>query len=213
MFDSPFSSNVAFAIAETSELEAVILTKKEEAILLQSSSTTRQLHFKLGRHAAHKALAQLGAKQEILKDEFKAPVWPEGICGSISHCEEFAIAAVANKSQVKSIGLDIERIQFRDKLIQKLNHTSEVEWINENPAFAAIRFTQLFSAREAFFKALHPLVKKSIGYKDVVIAAKDLSLELTLLKELARDFPTNRKFQINTKSSGHFILSSLELEL
>src|SRR5262249_41084450 len=57
---------------------------------------SRRREFALGRWCARRALGGLGiAPQSIPVGEGRAPTWPHGVVGSITHCREFVAAAVA----------------------------------------------------------------------------------------------------------------------
>ena len=74
-------------------------------------SQKRLADFSTGRYCAIKALEQLGINNSIIpigKD--REPIWPEGIVGSISHCDSLTGAIVAKSSDHISLGLDIEEI-------------------------------------------------------------------------------------------------------
>ena len=51
-------------------------------------SQKRLSDFATGRYCAMKALEQFGIQDAIIPiGEDRAPIWPEGIVGSISHCD------------------------------------------------------------------------------------------------------------------------------
>ena len=56
----------------------------------------RRRDFAAGRHCARRALARLvGSPEPILSGPDREPVWPQGIVGSITHCDGYRAAAVA----------------------------------------------------------------------------------------------------------------------
>ena len=51
-------------------------------------------------------------RSEIPSDIYGKPVWPEGVIGSLSHCEGCVGAAIGYTNYYRSIGIDIEEIIF-----------------------------------------------------------------------------------------------------
>ena len=84
----------------------------EEALLARAVQTRRS-EFATGRRCARSALGALGlAPAPILPGQAGAPQWPSGIVGSITHCAGYRAAAVAQTSEVMTIGLDAEPAQW-----------------------------------------------------------------------------------------------------
>jgi 4'-phosphopantetheinyl transferase EntD len=136
-------------------------------------SPKRLSDFSTGRYCATKALEQLGIHDAIIpigKD--REPIWPDGIVGSISHCDSLTGAIVAKKSDHISLGLDIEEIGrvtpdlwdlvFTEKEKAFLTGISEKE--------KRIQSTAIFSIKEAFYKFQFPLTKFFLDFLDVEVA-------------------------------------------
>jgi 4'-phosphopantetheinyl transferase EntD len=69
----------------------------------------RRREFAEGRAAARSALRRIGvANAEISRAETREPIWPDGVVGSITHCDGCCAAAVAWQDRVAGIGIDIE---------------------------------------------------------------------------------------------------------
>ena len=67
-----------------------------ERAAVAGAVASRQREFAGGRTCARRALLRLGhAAQPIPVGACRAPVWPHGVVGSITHCSSFAAAAVA----------------------------------------------------------------------------------------------------------------------
>ncbi|MEV8307274.1 4'-phosphopantetheinyl transferase superfamily protein [Streptomyces flavidovirens] len=81
----------------------------EERALVARAVPRRAREFTTGRYCARQALARFGIPPgPILRDAHGAPVWPDRIRGSITHCDGYRAAAVAEKSSVAAIGIDAE---------------------------------------------------------------------------------------------------------
>ena len=112
--------------------------------------------FRTGRALARRALHQLGHRDiAIPRRDDGAPIWPDGICGSISHCTGCVAAAVADTAMHKSIGLDVERLGQIDQTLMKriLTPSEFAELLGYGFLAREIWAHVAFSAKEAFFKA------------------------------------------------------------
>ena len=128
----------------------------------------RQIEYVAGRHCALTAVRQLlpAFAGEIASDD-RAPRWPPGIVGSITHSGDFAWAAVARDADVRSVGIDSELIPAAEgvdaihQIVVCPGDELPEGGMLSDPARAAL----LFSAKESIFKCLFPLVKKMFSYE------------------------------------------------
>lgn len=96
---------VAFSVS-TQDLDGALYP--DEDAIVQNAVETRRREFTTARLCAREALIALGfASAPILQDGSRAPIWPEGVVGSITHCAGFR-AAVARRETVRSLGIDAE---------------------------------------------------------------------------------------------------------
>ena len=109
------------------------------------------------------------APAPITRDEHGRPVWPSGLIGSISHSERLAVA-VASNGALRGIGIDVEDLNRFDgrnpRLYKKLFTDAERSRDWADPREGAV----LFSAKEAAYKAVNPLVGRHIGFQEVQAA-------------------------------------------
>ena len=81
----------------------------EEEPLIARSVAKRRNEFITARHCARLALEELGLPPApILKGEKGEPCWPDGVVGSLTHCEGYRGAAVGRHVTVRSVGIDAE---------------------------------------------------------------------------------------------------------
>ena len=81
----------------------------QEAVAVQRAVPARKAEFAGGRQAARDALAQLGCPpMPILVGEGRAPVWPNGFCGSITHTDGICLAIVGHSRDFRSVGVDLD---------------------------------------------------------------------------------------------------------
>ncbi len=79
-----------------------------EADLLQGSTRSRVKEFTAGRCMARAAMNVLGIRpQEILHGLGGEPLFPAGVCGSISHSASVAAALVGRQSTMAAVGIDV----------------------------------------------------------------------------------------------------------
>jgi 4'-phosphopantetheinyl transferase EntD len=81
----------------------------EEEALIARSVAKRRNEFITARHCARVAMAQLGVPPApILKGDKGEPHWPDGVVGSLTHCEGYRGAVVGRSVAVRSVGIDAE---------------------------------------------------------------------------------------------------------
>jgi enterobactin synthetase component D len=130
----------------------------------------RQVQYVGGRLAVGLALHRLGlTPHPVLNDPHGAPTLPAGVVGSISHKRELAVA-IARRGE-GGLGVDLE-----DTARRRADIEAEVLCGDESAALAGLdedeRWLQMitrFSLKEALYKALHPLLRQRIGFRDVAV--------------------------------------------
>ena len=121
--------------------------------------------FVAGREAVGRALSKLGVKAEIPKAETGEPLWPRGVVGSISHSKRYAFSVVALKERFSSLGCDVEDpARFNHRIAERVVSEKD-RW----PTFMEerIAWALVFSAKEAFYKLQYPILRESLGFRDV----------------------------------------------
>ena len=148
---------------------------------LQFAAPKRQAEFLAGRACVVRALAQLGSPDtDVGIGSDRAPIWPSGVVGSITHAKGYAAALVALSSASHGLGIDTEQMLADDyaaKLMPQVG--SSAEWallLDHFPAGQA--FAVLFSAKEALYKAVYPKAQRFIGFEEVVCVACDARTRL-----------------------------------
>ncbi len=137
----------------------------EERAGLGAALARRERDHRAGRHCARRALARLGvASVPILGGDDRAPVWPEGIVGSITHCEGYAAAAVARAADVAALGIDAEpHAPLPPGVLRRVTGAGDQLPAPGGP----VHWDRLlFSAKESVFKAWSPLAGRGLGFGD-----------------------------------------------
>ena len=132
----------------------------------------------------------------MLHNEDKAPVWPDGVVGSISHSKFLAGAVIAAADRILSIGLDIETIGgVNPDMWDTLFLVSEQAFLQQFTGDELTFYTTLlFSGKEAFYKFQHPLTKFFLDFTDVEMRLIDDQFEIAVLE----DFPGKELLPVST---------------
>jgi len=146
---------------------------EQEAI--RHAAPARQREFQAGRLAARLAQTALNlAPRPVLMAADRAPVWPAGLCGSISHTGDTCIAVVCDDPAIAALGLDVElNAPLPDEVLDTVLSGEEQAWINRqtNPGPLA---RLIFSAKECAYKAQYPLSGQLFGF-DTIATTTDLA--------------------------------------
>lgn len=131
------------------------LLPPEEA-LVDRALPKRRRDFALGRACARAALEKFGhGNAAIGRSAGGAPLWPQGIAGSITHTKGYAAALVGESAQFSGIGVDAERVGGVTKeLWPRLFDAQERDYLSTLQADEQLAAaTLIFSAKEATYKA------------------------------------------------------------
>lgn len=143
----------------------------EEEVLVHSAVPARRAEFAAGRTCARRALAALGiSSQPILSGPDREPIWPQGIVGSITHCDGYRAAGVARSGNDRWLGIDAEP---NNPLPEGVIDLVASRYETESAARISKRIPNwdrlLFSAKESVYKTWYPLRKVWLDFKDISI--------------------------------------------
>ncbi len=200
-----FPPEVVMVTATPEMWESPVLEAEEQ--LISQAIRKRQREFRAGRHCAHTALQKLGLpRQAVLRDANRAPLWPEGYLGSISHCQELCIAACAKQHPIISLGLDVEPLKPLKPGLEKYIHTTaETAYLESFSPRLPERL--VFSAKESLYKCFYPLLETFFGFHAVEIAIDDQNHQFGF-KPTGNPkihFPENLEFY------GHYMVTATHL--
>ena len=81
----------------------------DEEPLIARSVAKRRNEFVTVRHCARMALGELGVPPvPILKGDKGEPCWPDGVVGSLTHCDGLPRRGGGARVAVRSVGIDAE---------------------------------------------------------------------------------------------------------
>ncbi len=139
----------------------------EEEPLIARSVAKRRNEFITVRYCARRALGELGLPPvPILKGDKGEPCWPDGVVGSLTHCEGFRGAVVGRSAEVRSVGIDAEpHGVLPNGVLNAISLPAERSELVELPA--GLHWDRiLFCAKEATYKTWYPLTHRWLGFED-----------------------------------------------
>lgn len=166
-----FPPEVAVEDAVPSETEAEL--HPEEAAAIARAIERRRREFAAGRACVRRAMARLGvAPVAVPNDERRAPRWPEGLVGSISHTGDYCAVVIARREVARAVGLDVEKDSpVKERLWDRICTPAELEWIAVRPEPSRGWWVRLaFSAKECFYKCQYLVTETYLGFHDVELA-------------------------------------------
>lgn len=162
---------------------------------LERAVATRKRQFLAGRYCAREALARLGEPAPgVGRGRAGEPQWPSPVTGSIAHTGHVAMAAVARRSDARSLGIDVEALvpgTEAHRFARIVMHPSEAG-LGGAALDDAVRAVLVFSAKESIFKCLYPLTRVRFYYQDATLHRIDAAsgtFRATLLKDLGSGCP------------------------
>lgn len=155
-----------------------------EAAHLAKAVPKRRREFAAGRLAARQAMAALGhVYSPVFAGTDRAPIWPAGLHGSISHSDTLCAAAITKAPL--SIGLDMEPFTpLSEALLPSICSDAESARI-AGPDQARLA-KLIFSAKEAAYKAQYPITVEVFGFHhfDVLLDADAQTFKATFTQSV-----------------------------
>lgn len=157
---------VAVSVAAPADWSGELLPA-ERAALGERAVLRRRRDFTAGRVCARRALATLGLTgTPVPAGADRAPVWPPGVVGAITHTQDYCAAAAARAADVRAVGIDAERYRpLSPGVRRKVCRPDEEADLARLPSGMPWP-TVLFSAKETVYKVWHPLVGTWLGFAD-----------------------------------------------
>lgn len=200
-----FPPNVSMVTASAEMWETPVFEVEER--LISGAVVKRQREFRAGRHCAHAAMELLGhPRQPILRDAHRAPIWPTGFLGSISHCRDQCVAACAKAGPLIGLGLDIEPLEPLTPGVERYIQTPR-ESAYLKTFSPALPGRLVFSAKESLYKCFYPLLKRFIGFQavEILFDVKQRHFSYQPTPQSKIRFPQNAEF------FGRYLLTETHL--
>lgn len=116
------------------------------------------------------AMRTLGLpSQPVCMGRDRAPIWPDGLTGSLSHTETCCVVVLTQTKTTSALGIDLEPNSALDQdLIPEICTPAEQFWVSQrsDPAHQA---RLIFSAKEAVYKAQYSLSRTFMEFRDLCV--------------------------------------------
>lgn len=145
----------------------------EEQAVVARAVDKRRREFAAVRACARRAMEKLGVPpQPVLPGERGAPRWPEGLIGSMTHCDGYCAAALVRAGDLASLGIDAEpHAPLPGDVLAAVALPAEQQRLGElaerHPGVHWDRL--LFSAKESVYKAWFPLTGRWLDFTEADI--------------------------------------------
>jgi 4'-phosphopantetheinyl transferase EntD len=145
----------------------------EEAALVAGATAKRRREFTGVRVCARLALARAGIQPApIMPGPSGAPLWPSGIVGSMTHCDDYRAAAIGRADTFSAIGIDAEPHEVLPggvlrRVATESERTGLARFATVAPEFCWDRI--LFSAKESVYKAWSPATGRRLGFSEAEV--------------------------------------------
>lgn len=177
----------------------VVLFDEERAVVARAVDKRRR-EFATVRHCARRALATLGHPAvPLVPGRRGAPLWPDGIVGSMTHCDGYRAAALARADHVRAVGIDAEPDgPLPDgvlDLIARPDETAHLAGLLQRDRAGPDHWERLlFSCKETVFKVWYPLTQRELDFHEASIRIDpgDASFTADLLADPGDDVLPSR---------------------
>ncbi|PHM46461.1 putative non-ribosomal peptide synthetase [Xenorhabdus mauleonii] len=174
---------------------------------LQKAVNKRRSEYLAARYCTQYVLNHLNYPHfQVTNAVDRSPIWPDNICGSISHSTNCAIAFAASCDHYRIIGIDIEQ-EIKPDTIENVSasiiNDAERALLTVCTLTLEQAFTLAFSIKESLFKALYPHVKCFFDFHAAEITAIDChshTVSIKLLQTLSEQYQAGLPFH------GKFVL-------
>lgn len=178
----------------------------KEAKAMQRALPARVTEFSAGRSCAREALAMSGfPPSDIPMGQDRAPIWPNGVVGSISHGAGICLAVVAKQSRFLGLGIDVEP---NDPLPTEL---SDIVLRGHEAQYRGVEQRIVFSAKEAVYKSFYPTTKQLWGFDAVTIHLTPKGFDARL-NGVVPNWPTDRPVSGHVLRQNGVIVTAVSLE-
>lgn len=168
---------------------------------LSKAVDSRKAEYLIGRYLAQSILKDFGLPYEDIRiGRNRSPIWPSGICGSISHTSDMVMCAISNSKSTRFLGIDIESPicpSIADSISQQVLRKDECPIVFNCGLTFELVVSLAFSAKETLFKAIYKDVGHYFGFEAARITQLSVStrtLFMTLTENLSAELIKGREF-------------------
>ncbi|MEJ4044914.1 4'-phosphopantetheinyl transferase family protein [Erwinia sp. SLM-02] len=181
-------------------------------VRLQNAVNKRRAEYLASRYCLQQAMSTLGVEQFILhNDEERAPLWPAGIRGSLSHTCQRICALLTHRREVLP-GIDCEQImteKHASELAHLIVNAAEKALIEQTELPFHCALTVVFSAKESLYKAIWPELRRFMDFSAAEVVGWDTNNRLTLrlAGTFSAEFYAGREFTAEVKLQPDTVLT------
>ena len=179
---------------------------------LDKAVEKRRADYLAGRMLALRALAHFGCQPAHLPiGPDRAPVWPRGINGTISHTQNWCAVILTNQPGL-FVGVDVEAnldMSSMESVSKIVLDQDEDDVILGSNIPRAIALAAAFSGKETLFKGLYPLVGEFFGFEAARLKtiSETKGIEFILTCDLANELPNGQTHSVNLMSFAQHVLT------
>ena len=142
---------------------------------LPNAVPSRLAEFAAGRAAARAAMVAAGlAPAAVPVGSDRAPIWPSGVVGSISHCTGAQMAISAKSTYFQGLGLDLEpEIPIPAELWSSVLRPEELRPLQPSSKQDGLQALRIFAAKEAAYKAQYPTSRQLFDFQTLSVRTID----------------------------------------
>jgi enterobactin synthetase component D len=200
------------AVLSAAEWGEPLIDPELERFLSPRACPKKKTEFFLGRAAVGYALRELGEYGHVLRGGDGAPIWPDGISGSITHCWPWAAALVVRSRRPLAVGIDLENLEkvARSDISNVICTPAELDWLRQGFSFHE-RLGMIFSAKEAVYKGIYPWCKQYIDFQDVELSwlPDRQSFGVSLLAGTEAQFSRFRECEVHCRCFDGIVFSCI----
>jgi len=173
-----------------------------EAEAMARAVPSRQREFSAGRDAARACLRDLGAPLAPLPVKpDRAPAWPDGYTGSITHSRTACLGAAVRRSDLRGLGIDVEPDEaLPEALMETVLRPDEADLTQEA--------RRVFSVKEAVYKAISSELDRILEFRDLRLERGSAGTFRAHLTARAGPWRAGAAFTAVTTSCAGHILSA-----
>ena len=176
---------------------------------LRRAVDKRVREFVAGRVLARQAARLLGLAELVLPmARSRAPEWPAGIIGSITHNRHWCAVAMARMDDVAGLGIDLEdHPGVPETLAVEIMTSREIETYNRlDQRYQDLMRSFIFSAKEAVFKAQYNLTETDLYFHDVNI---EIDMDFRSFDTYYQSLEIRKKLQAFSQSGCLFHMDNI----
>jgi 4'-phosphopantetheinyl transferase EntD len=144
-----------------------------ERAVVAKAVEKRRREFATVRALARTAMDRLGLPPAaVLPDRRGTPGWPDGLVGSMTHCDGYRAAALARAADVVALGIDAEpNAPLPEGVLDVISLPTERRWIAKLSASDTdVNWGRLlFSIKESIFKTWYPRTRHELGFEEAEV--------------------------------------------